>query len=494
MTEMEQNKDNRSLSGSTQGSQEEVTPDTSARPFQAEEFFDSVFTDEEKSRSVANINPAADPSEASTLDYSTGLAGWRNHHMAAVHDARDLALDVIDSKNIVQDTEAVEDMLQRVSTYYLNADQYHNAEHMYYVAAYTVRLGELAGLPQDEASVLTRVTAAAYHDAGNGQFPGAAGADERDAISVFLRDAKGEDLSVILTADRTAPLEALSGEQRLQVVSSIAATVFRDRHASKEALLTKDYVNDIADLLRTEGPEARIDDDAVQTYAQSLGMSGSYSLANVEEVLAEGMVSKEALVLKHADLSGSLSPVASFKNHITNRWEDQVKPHLAQINDPQKYQDGFVAFASGLFHDKADQQSPLYKDARGEATGTPSVFMGIDAPGDGGVADFGIRKLVTTSATINEIISNHNELLTHVHEMIRDEQFNVPAQPIGRMIDRLEERGLDLTQYPGLQSMPEELREKTFAAASYEEINNAFIPDITLDYTAMEAELFGTNA
>lgn len=464
--------------------------DKSGRPLQAEEFFESVFNKDDNSKqSVVRLIPTdLSTGEASDLDYTTGLAAWRNYHMAAVNEARNLALDTIERQPAISDSTEIKEMLQRVASYYLNSDQYHNAEHMYLVCAYAVRLGEIGGLPQDESSIMTRVIAAAYHDSGNGQFPGTPGSDEVDAVEVFLRDARGEDISIILTADRTTPLQELSGKDRLQVIASIAGTVFRDRHASAEHLVQQGYVKDIADLVRTNGLESGITPDDIKEYAAELGLKADDSLLNLEEILAAGMVSKEALILKHADLSGSLSSAYAFKNHVTNRWEDQSKPHLANITDPQKYHDGFVSFVSGLFHDKADRNSPLWQEATGVG-GTPSVFMGVDKPGDGGVADFGMRKLLETNRAANEIIKNHNDLLVHLHEMIKDENFNVPAQPLGILVDRLEERGLDLSSYPGLKNMPEALREKSFAAATVKELNEAFIPGTTVDYSAVEIEL-----
>lgn len=236
---------------------------------------------------------------------------------------------------------------------YLNPEQYHSAEHALTVTADAVELMRECRLT-DRAAELRVIVACLYHDTGNGRHPDLPGKDERQSIEVFLADVcaarehaqRGED------PEYRCALVDLSDQDVLHIAGNILGTVFRDRHATVEQL-TKlpvsaeagqiDYVADVVRVLRDANLEV------------------------TKQGLAELMVSKEALIVKNADVLASLRAGNVLKNGFTNFHEDTLRaPGLFRGQAAAQYRSGFKSFLRGDFHGftHGDEPTPALEQAR----------------------------------------------------------------------------------------------------------------------------------
>lgn len=223
----------------------------------------------------------------------------------------------------------LEGVVAHAALRYPHADQFHSLEHMLTVVTYSLHLAQLNGSSLDERGAMRLVAGAAYHDAGNQRSPRPGGADEVSAVRQLIYDwsmaEPGSALSVLEPADI------------VRCAADIAGTVFPDRFASASTLAVQPYVKDIAILLRAN--------DRIGTL-----FTGAANL--IESTLARMMLEPEAMTLKHADLSGSLTADNAFKTYVMNRFEDQRagKPGIKDSTDPGAYQQGFATFLQGVFH------------------------------------------------------------------------------------------------------------------------------------------------
>lgn len=366
-------------------------------------------------------------------------------------------------------------MIEHTRDMYLFPDQYHTAEHMINVVANTIELARVAGLPQDPHSIYVRSVAAAYHDVGNSRSPDPTpGADETDSVISFVRNylAGAVPGNTVLHSQH---LSELQPSDVMQIISSIGGTVFKDRHCSAARLETFAYTEDLADIVRNDLKE-KISEEDIADFAALTGLSDVNGREDLEKVIAHGMLSKEAMVLKHADLGSSFEARYVFKNHITNRWEDRKKTEIADITSAADYFEGFVNFARGDFHKFShadDLDSPVYREAQGTDNGNKAVFMCAGPE----LAARGEYMLEQSERFMELVVEKYDPLLTAMHELIRD-GIEIPAKTLSELEVLLQDKGVDfkLPQTPEIELIKDN-PENTFASLDTATLNYVFIPD-----------------
>ncbi|TSC57789.1 MAG: hypothetical protein Greene041619_954 [Candidatus Peregrinibacteria bacterium Greene0416_19] len=239
-----------------------------------------------------------------------------------------------DERNVL--TVMLEDLMKN----YINAHQYHNAEHALKMTHDAFEMAKLMGLQKGMDLPLARriLFTGMYHDVGNSSAPDKPGGDELAAVKKFLEDV------ALANVGRKFPSLVLQEEDVLQVAGSILGTVFPDRFATKEQLmdLTK-YKNAFVKNAVIQHP------DYVTEGLKLLHDAGYKDLT--KEQLVNAMLNGEALAVKNADILSSLRVESLVKNGIGNAQED-----LKRLNSPflgqgaQQYRNGFLAFLAGKFH------------------------------------------------------------------------------------------------------------------------------------------------
>ncbi len=286
----------------------------------------------------------------------------RYHSMPAVIRARRIFLGVLAKTCTNRNTErTVARFLEVTSGYYLNTDQYHNAEHAFFVGAYHVALLGKAGLLSEDRQILRASLRGLFHDSGNALHPEIRperkGQDELRAALLLLRETNPATRRLGLwSKDGVSLMEQqensrFTGQERLFDSACILGTVFPDRFCSEAALGREAYVGRYCEEVRRTAGAWNIEDADVQRLAASLGMEGRYSLRQgLEKIVVRCMVSKEAYALRHADLCISLTMLEGLKAHLTNRDEDKFKKNVAGETDPVHYFCCFYHFVTGASH------------------------------------------------------------------------------------------------------------------------------------------------
>lgn len=162
----------------------------------------SVFRLEEKpnpgKRSMRAAEPSSfDPGNDLVSEVKETAPDDSVHHryrsMPAVIRARRIFLGILAKTCADMSTErTVARFLEVTSGYYLNTDQYHNAEHAFFVGAYHVALLGKAGLLSEDRQILRASIRGLFHDSGNALHPEIRperkGQDELRAALLLLRE------------------------------------------------------------------------------------------------------------------------------------------------------------------------------------------------------------------------------------------------------------------------------------------------------------------
>lgn len=410
-----------------------------------------------------------------------GVAKLRYGEMAATERAEGLLLATLIARGGLADhprvVSAIGDLAKQIQPYYLNPDQYHSAHHALIAASFALTIAPLADPAVDlsPSATVRRTTTLLFHDLGNGRFPGQPGRDELAACELYLRCTSPHGFkegTFPFEGSAAKVLQRFSAPERVQAACHILGSVFRDRFCSVDRLKQLDYVQQFAQTLVDVGPQLGIYPRDLRKFQLQHGTNGKQ--ASLIEAIAKEMTSPEALILKHADLCGSLSATDALKNHVLNRWEDRYKPNVKDVREAGQYHLGFVSFIQGSFHvfaHQADTASPYLAEIKSDPT---RVFFGL---GDK-VANFGRQGLNAMEASMKFWQSECGELLGSLHALACD-GHDIGGTPIGQLVTLISSKTAGVESHSTLNNLSERDSRATVASITSERLNLLFNPRAT---------------
>lgn len=393
-------------------------------------------------------------------------------NMPAVSEARAELVRKIEELFDVQAASDLKSFIERGMLWYLHADQYHNAEHMLRMTRDILELANLAYNRDTRKSngfkqILNQlVISGVYHDACNAEHPDKPGVDEFEAVCKFLEDSSKDHLSVL---------------DKKQIVANILGTVFRDRLLS---------ANQLENLSRLRPESLNYIQKAVRIMHEKYGIE-----TNVHEI-ASLMVSKEAWVVKNADVLSSFKR-SCLKNSILNFSEDSLcKPHVLGLS-ASEYHQGFVRFLLGKFHSL--DETEFSKKAR---SGYPLLMPGEQ---DDSVVELYGKRLFEESRNFFEVVlAAHSGILdalnivaTRAAQNKTKKLSSMTLAEIKQALEVMNDAGdahlnngsvvdVDLKNYPGLSTYAD----RTIAELTPQQVIEIFAPGMEASYVKRVGEEF----
>jgi hypothetical protein len=494
--------------------------------------------------SIETVIPAAESADE-------GSPHTRYNVMPSVQEKKELARRVIE--RFVSDPELRERIfedLERMEANYPNTDQYHNAGHMYEFLAYVLRIGEEGELSQDLRAVVRRIIGGAYHDSGNEKLPGPPGKDEGRAARNFMDDLleleqnpilqsmnAGDRITVVadimatVFPDRHSSETELASRDYLREIAHELKERLRplgihrgDLHEMGAPLLsetgrynTTHVVGLLAGLMKSAEAEgmrhADLCGSLTETSAFKNHVTNRYE--DREKFGIKGLTDPRAYHEGFINFQIGIFHILMHPNDLASRnfcqamqfaVRDSYEKTLAE-KEEESGGDRKTAEQSALASAMLELGSKVRGAMRGFGKGeeaveignsviievgkystdkgwNPAIFPGMNAS----VAGFGREKFERADRKFREILDKHYELLTFFHLMIND-GLDVPGMTIAELCTELENRGLSLTDYPGLINPPADMTSETFAAAPESVLNEIFLPGVEFDLEEQWKEL-----
>lgn len=406
---------------------------------------------------VDGVTPDAKPKASNMLTFSeifpddvcaeTRAAVLNEYRsMPSYHETRtafDAATSTLPDK---AGRDALADMLV---SYYLNAHIYHNAEHMLKMTGDAVSSSiAIAAEEGLDAHATERrgkclFVAGLYHDDGNGRYPrGELGRDEIDAVRTFLRDraAAAERPALAYLAD-------LSDDEAIQICADIMATVFLDRHATADMVAARPYIDEVLGHLR------------------------QYGLTPTKEDFLKRLESTEALIIRNADVSGSLTPEGLVKNTFTVHFENLLKSPTFAGKGFADSRRGFTGFLAGNFQSAVHgSETALSREARdGNAILNPdNRFVAFE---QGNLLAIEIeRQFLMTLAYDRQICEACCKV---IEENVLSGECNILELPLKDVGEKLSAR-LGSEEYEPYRSHVERFADRSLSSLSQGEVNSIF--------------------